>query len=126
MSTGAKPPVSGWIKSIADLPVHTASGGIKYKQLSVETALAEAVEIDYVEVPKNEPIPDHVHRKAETVCLIVSGRGMLRRGWRDVEVKPGDTIYIPSGEKHGFSALTDDFAFVSIQHPPIGNDYDFH
>ncbi|MHA6345007.1 cupin domain-containing protein [Roseivivax sp. CAU 1761] len=48
----------------------------------------------------------HRHEVAETVHVI-SGRGTARLGDRDLALAPGDTLYIPPGQDHGFTAEED-------------------
>jgi mannose-6-phosphate isomerase-like protein (cupin superfamily) len=115
----------GWVKHVREFSFHTAQGGIRYKKLTPGTALNDAVEVDFVPVLSESPISKHAHSHAETLCIILSGRGYLSLGDETFQVEVGHAVYIPSGVMHGFTAQSDDFTFLSIQHPPIGDDYIF-
>jgi mannose-6-phosphate isomerase-like protein (cupin superfamily) len=114
-----------WVKRLDDVAYHNAPGGIRYKQLTSGTPLAKTVEVDFVPVPSGSPIARHAHAHAETLCLIVSGSGSLTLGEETIPVEVGHVVYIPSGLLHGFTARSDNFSFLSIQQPPIAEDYIF-
>lgn len=45
----------------------------------------------------------HVHEHAEEVIYILSGRGLSGVGDTEVEMGPGDTMFVPRGAVHWFS-----------------------
>lgn len=44
----------------------------------------------------------HVHKDAEEVIYILSGRGMSGLGDEEVEMSAGDTMFVPRGAEHWF------------------------
>ena len=44
----------------------------------------------------------HVHKNAEEVIYILSGRGISGVGDTEVEMKQGDTMFVPRGAVHWF------------------------
>lgn len=46
-----------------------------------------------------------VHEDQDVICLVLAGRGRLRRGDRSVPVRPGTICHIPAGTPHDFSAV---------------------
>jgi mannose-6-phosphate isomerase-like protein (cupin superfamily) len=44
----------------------------------------------------------HVHKDAEEVIYIISGRGVSGLGDEEVEMKQGDTMFVPRGAVHWF------------------------
>lgn len=115
----------GWKRHVDDFPIHRAPQGIQYRKLSDETDFRGSVEIDYVPVRMDQPIPVHVHENAYSLCVVVAGTGLLLLNEDETPLSAGDVVYIPAGARHGFAAKSNDFAFLSVQHPPIGDDYIF-
>ncbi len=44
----------------------------------------------------------HIHKDAEEVIYILKGRGMSGLGESEVEMKQGDTMFVPRGAVHWF------------------------
>jgi quercetin dioxygenase-like cupin family protein len=44
----------------------------------------------------------HIHKDAEDVIYILSGRGISGLGDTEVEMKQGDTMFVPRGAVHWF------------------------
>jgi len=117
--------IKAWVKSQKDFPISDAPKGISYKTVSSGSNLGHRVEVDYVRVPKLKGIPMHAHKHAETLCVVIAGRGRVEVNGEGYSVRTGDVINIPKGVYHEFRAGDNRFAFISIQSPPIRNDYLF-
>jgi quercetin dioxygenase-like cupin family protein len=102
-----------------------APRGIKYRRISSRSSLHGAVEMDYVSLTPKTTIPNHIHEHADTLCFVISGNGFLRTGNKRFRIRAGQIINIPAGAWHEFSAGMHRLVFVSVQHPPIANDYVF-
>jgi quercetin dioxygenase-like cupin family protein len=50
----------------------------------------------------------HRHPNAEEVEYLIKGSGIARVGDMDIEQGPGDTVYVPRNEVHGFWNNTDE------------------
>jgi mannose-6-phosphate isomerase-like protein (cupin superfamily) len=46
-------------------------------------------------------VPKHLHPKANEIQYILEGSGTIWLGDKEVQVKPGDLVIIPSGTPHG-------------------------
>lgn len=88
-------------------------------QITRDTVLENDIAADYVTLEPHKNSEIHRHNKAETVIYILEGTGTIRVGENDVDVKPGDRIYIPKGTFHGVSTNENGLKFISIQMPPI-------
>jgi uncharacterized cupin superfamily protein len=60
--------------------------------------------------PKSLSCPFHYHVHEDEFCLILNGKAMLRYGEKTIEVKEGDAISFPRGERvaHQFYNHTDE------------------
>ena len=50
----------------------------------------------------------HRHPNAEETEYLIKGSGIARVGDVDIEQGPGDTVFVPKGEVHGFWNNTDE------------------
>lgn len=69
---------------------------------AVNQSLAEAT------VPPGAATEEHYHRRTEELYFFVSGRGRLRIGADERDVRPGDCAVIPPGERHKLLNTGDD------------------
>jgi mannose-6-phosphate isomerase-like protein (cupin superfamily) len=53
----------------------------------------------------------------DEVYLVLSGRATLAAAGESVEVRPGSVIYVPAGEVHAFTGITEDLAVVVLFAP---------
>ncbi len=58
-----------------------------------------------VDVGGYTPLEKHAH---EHEIFILRGRALLRGGGQEVELKPGNVIFIPSFEEHRFKNIGDE------------------
>jgi mannose-6-phosphate isomerase-like protein (cupin superfamily) len=49
--------------------------------------------------------PPHVHRERDEAFHVLEGRYAFVRGKDIAELAPGDSIFVPSGTRHGFKTL---------------------
>ena len=54
----------------------------------------------------------HRHPNAEEFEYLVSGRGIARVGDADVELGPGEVVFVPKNEYHGFANTGDEPVFM--------------
>jgi len=63
------------------------------------------------------PLKAHYHQTHEEVVYIIKGRGKMRLGDKDQDVKEGDIIYIPVKTVHSFVPEGGDCRVLSIFAP---------
>jgi mannose-6-phosphate isomerase-like protein (cupin superfamily) len=49
-----------------------------------------------------QELPVHVHDHEHEVFDVLAGRGTMLLDGESVELKPGDTVFVPAGVHHGF------------------------
>ena len=49
--------------------------------------------------------PPHVHRDREETFYVVEGRYVFTRGTDEIEVGPGQVVFVPRGTRHHFRTL---------------------
>lgn len=55
----------------------------------------------------------HRHPNAEEVEYLIGGKGIARVGEDDVELAPGEAVYVPRNEYHGFANTSDETAVMA-------------
>ena len=77
------------------------------------------VELYRPQLPDKENL--HVHEKDE-VYIIASGKSKFINAGEIVEVEKGDFLFVPTGNKHGFFELSEDFSTWVIFYGPKGGE----
>ena len=73
----------------------------------------------FVVLPPRSETPYHYHNKRESIMVILSGRGKELLEGKKVIIQAGDTLFIPSKEKHGIVNDGDtELRFIEFQ---VGN-----
>lgn len=62
-------------------------------------------------------IDDQEPHTEDEVYLVTAGRATLESGDAAVTVEPGSVIYVPAGEVHRFTHITEDLAVVVLFAP---------
>lgn len=115
-----------FVKNLAEYAVHNAPKGIRYWKIASGSSIERQNEVDLVPVPHGRDIPGHIHKRSNALVLILSGSGIAEIGNERREIDRFDVVNIPAGTYHAFEASPkEDLMFVSVQYPPIGNDYVF-
>lgn len=89
------------VKNLNDVPAFITKDGSEIRELLAHRnsairnqSLAEA------RVPVDGSTMEHYHAKTEEIYFITAGRGRMRIESETRDVKPGDAIAIPPGQKH--------------------------
>ena len=89
------------VKNLDDMPPFITKDGSEIRELLAHRnsairnqSLAEA------RLPVGASTQEHYHPKAEEIYYLTHGAGRMRIGDETCEVKAGDAIAIPSGQKH--------------------------
>jgi mannose-6-phosphate isomerase-like protein (cupin superfamily) len=51
--------------------------------------------------------PPHVHRERDEMFYVLEGRYTFTRGTDDIEVGPGQVVFVPRGARHHFQTLVE-------------------
>jgi len=89
------------VKNLDDVPAFTTKDGSEIRELLAHRnsvirnqSLAEA------RVPVGGSTLEHYHAKAEEIYYITAGTGRVRIENETRDVRPGDAIAIPPGQRH--------------------------
>jgi mannose-6-phosphate isomerase-like protein (cupin superfamily) len=89
------------IKNLDDVPAFITKDGSEIRELLAHRnsairhqSLAEA------RLPAGGSTQEHYHPKAEELYYITAGTGRIRIEWESRDVKVGDAIAIPPGQRH--------------------------
>ena len=89
------------VKNLEDMPPFTTKDGSEIRELLAHRnsvirnqSLAEA------RLPIGGSTQEHYHPRTEEIYYITHGAGRMRIGEETREVRPGDAIAIPPGQKH--------------------------
>jgi mannose-6-phosphate isomerase-like protein (cupin superfamily) len=66
-------------------------------------------------------LDDQTPHTEDEIYVVRSGRATLKTGTGTAEVGPGSVIFVPAGETHTFTDVTEDLALVVIFAPPYGS-----
>ncbi len=114
-----------FVKHLKEVPIHKAPKGITYQKIALGSSI-EPVEFDYVPIKKTKSIAGHIHKNSNALVFILKGSGSVVLGKKKFLIKKDDIINIPAGTWHEFHASKkENLIFLSVQHPPIKNDYIF-
>lgn len=89
------------IKNLEEMPAFTTKDGSEIRELLAyrnsairNQSLAEA------RIPAGGSTQEHYHPQAEEIYFITAGTGRMRIEGETRDVKPGDAIAIPPGQRH--------------------------
>jgi mannose-6-phosphate isomerase-like protein (cupin superfamily) len=71
----------------------------------------EALSFGTYSIPAGGVDDQHPHRQDE-IYVVTTGRATLVTDSGTVDVGPGDTLYVPAGENHTFTDVTEDLALL--------------
>ena len=90
-----------YVVSVADTKELTTPHGKRLKWLLTKEIGAPNFEMRYFEIPESAEYSEGAH-PWEHEIFVVKGEGILRSGGEERVIKPGDAVFIPSDETHGF------------------------
>jgi mannose-6-phosphate isomerase-like protein (cupin superfamily) len=84
-------------------PIRDLDNAKRVVLIDKDTVGAEDITFAYCKFePKTSYHKKHVHKDAEEVIYIISGRGISGIGDTEVEMGRGDTMFVPRGAVHWF------------------------
>jgi mannose-6-phosphate isomerase-like protein (cupin superfamily) len=66
-------------------------------------------------------LDDQSPHTEDEIYVVRSGRATLRTNTGTAEVGPGSVIFVPAGETHTFTNVTEDLALLVLFAPPYGS-----
>ncbi len=89
------------IRNLADMaPFITKDGSEIRELLAHRNSMIRNQSLAEARVPAGGSTQEHYHPRAEEIYFILAGTGRLRIETETREVKPGDAIAIPPGQRH--------------------------
>jgi mannose-6-phosphate isomerase-like protein (cupin superfamily) len=64
---------------------------------------------------------DQAPHHEDEIYVVISGRARLAADTGTADVRPGSVIYVPAGEAHRFTQITEDLTLVVIFAPAYGS-----
>jgi quercetin dioxygenase-like cupin family protein len=70
-------------------------------------------------------VPYHYHNNRESIIVVISGKAIEVVDGKEIPIKAGDVLFIPSGEKHSMINRSDqDFRYLEFfTFPPLSADF---
>ena len=89
------------IKNLSDMvPFITKDGSEIRELLAHRNSAIRNQSLAEARIPAGGSTQEHYHPRAEEIYFITAGTGRMRIEGETREVKPGDAIAIPSGQRH--------------------------
>lgn len=89
------------IKNLADMqPFVTKDGSEIRELLAHRNSVIRNQSLAEARIPSGGATQEHYHPRAEEIYFITAGTGRMRIGNETRDVKPGDAIAIPPGQRH--------------------------
>ena len=89
------------VKNLDEVPAFTTKDGSEIRELLAHrNSCIRAQSLAEARLPIGGATQEHYHPKTEEIYYITHGRGRIRIEGELREVKIGDAIAIPSGQKH--------------------------
>lgn len=67
----------------------------------------------------------HRHTQADNVYIVKSGEALLTADGKTYTIRPGQVVFIPAGEAHSLSNVSDKMFEMFEIYAPAGKKYDF-
>jgi mannose-6-phosphate isomerase-like protein (cupin superfamily) len=103
---------------IEDACKFTAPGGSPNHW--VERFRAADLSVGTYSIPAGGTDDQDPHQEDE-IYVVASGRATLATDTGTVEVMPGSVVYVPAGERHAFTGITEDLTLLVIFAPAYGS-----
>jgi mannose-6-phosphate isomerase-like protein (cupin superfamily) len=89
------------IQNISNVPAFITKDGSEIRELlAYRNSVIRNQSLAEARVPVGGSTQEHYHPRAEEIYFITAGTGRIRIETEVREVKPGDAIAIPPGQKH--------------------------
>lgn len=89
------------VKNLNEVPPFTTKDGSEIRELlAYRNSVIRNQSLAEARLPVGGATQEHYHPKAEEIYYITHGTGKMRIEGEERDVKPGDAIAIPPGQKH--------------------------
>lgn len=105
------------VRHVDELPAERLEG-VRITRVLEGTAF-DNLGCEYVLLEKGQHLEPHVHEEANSFILILSGMGFVQMEGREIPIREGHLVYVPSGVLHGFRTVDDPIVMYGFQSPPI-------
>ena len=89
-------------------------------ELYLEFLTAPTMSVGVYELAAGSTDPQRPHTEDE-IYYVLDGRGRIRVGDDDSEVKPGSVIFVAAGQAHKFHSITEDLSLLVVFAPARGS-----
>ena len=66
-------------------------------------------------------VDDQTPHSEDEIYIVMSGRAVLETGTGTAAVRAGSVVYVPAGERHTFTRITEDLTLLVIFAPAYGS-----
>jgi mannose-6-phosphate isomerase-like protein (cupin superfamily) len=109
-----------FVRNISESPRNHRGGQTSYLLLTEGQFGSRNLSITWVECEPGSEQPVHQHANSEQVYVIVRGRGVMRVGHEEREVRSGTMVLVPSGASHSIRNVGEEpLLYVSATSPPF-------
>jgi mannose-6-phosphate isomerase-like protein (cupin superfamily) len=109
-----------YVQSLTHAPLNRRGGQDSYLLLTKGQFGSQNLTITWVDCEPESEQQMHVHETEEQAYVIVRGRGMMKAGTEEQEVRPGTLVFVPPGTPHAIRNTGDEtLTFVSAASPPV-------
>jgi putative monooxygenase len=115
------------IINLADAPITPMKGGRGTQLRLINKGIgAEKVDVHLNRLDPKEPGGRyHHHTKADNVYIVKKGEGQLVVEDTTYTIREDDVIYIPAGQKHSLTNISNSIFEIFEIYSPAGEDFDF-
>lgn len=111
----------GAMKHLENIPwtAHPTAPGVEMKKLVTKAADGPDVSCLLIRIPLGSVVPEHIHETQEDIVFPLSGRGSMRVGQEEFELKPGMIVRIPANTKHGIYQVEEELLVYDVFSPAL-------
>ena len=88
-------------------------------ELYLEFLNASTMSVGVYALAADSTDPQQPHTEDE-IYYVLEGRGRIRVGYDDLDVKPGSVIFVAAGQDHKFHSITEDLRLLVVFAPARG------
>ncbi len=89
------------VKNLNDVPAFITKDGSEIRELlAYRNSVIRQQSLAEARLPVGGSTQEHYHLKAEEIYFITAGAGRMRIAGETRDVRPGDAIAIPPGQRH--------------------------
>ncbi len=89
-------------------------------ELYLEFLAASTMSVGVYELAAGSTDPQRPHTEDE-IYYVLDGRGRIRVGDGDSEIKPGSVIFVAARQRHKFHSITEDLRLLVVFAPARGS-----